>query len=76
MTPQNQKQNSARGEKSCEFLEPGVEGGEGALTDHLVTEFLVAHFASGGLVELLQQIEGDVGGLEMRGVSPADVMDE
>ena len=56
--------------------EPGFPGGEGAFADHLVAEFFVAHFAFCLLVELFEQVEGDVGGLEVGGVGVAEIVDK
>ncbi len=55
---------------------PGVERGQGALALDAVTLLLVADFLARLFVEGLQQVEGDVGGLEVFGVGVGDVVDQ
>ena len=43
---------------------PCIEGGKGAVALHAMTLFLVADFFAHFFFEGLQQVEGDVGGLE------------
>src|SRR4051794_38384695 len=58
------------------FGKPGVEGFECALADEGVALLLVANAALGGFVELLEQVEGNVGGLEILRIGVADVVDQ
>ncbi len=55
---------------------PGVEGRQGPFALQAVALFLVANFAADFFFEGLEQIEGDVGGLEVPGVSVGDVVDQ
>jgi hypothetical protein len=55
---------------------PRIEGREGAFALDAMTFFLVADFSAYFFFEGLQQVEGDVGGLEALGAGVGDVVDE
>jgi hypothetical protein len=55
---------------------PRIEGGEGTVALDAMTFFLVVDSLSRLFLKWLEEIEGDVGGLEVFGVGVGDVVDQ